>query len=450
MKKRVSIIIRTKNEERWILSCLEKIYSQTIKNIEVIIVDNFSKDKTIEKIKRFPVKIIKIKKFLPGQAINLGIEKSSGEIIVCLSAHCLPVNEKWLSNLIKPLKSQKIAGVYGRQQPMPYSSNLDKRDLITIFGLDKKIQKKDPFFHNANSAFRRSLWKKIPFDNKATNIEDRIWGKKVISRGLKIFYEPKASVFHWHGVHQDQDSNRASNVVGIIESMDTDLYKTDPQKIENLNTIAILPIKGKNLSFNKKNLIEFSIKNLKKSIFIKKIFLSTDSIHTAKLAKKYHIGLIKRTKKFSKKNSDLLTVCKYALEKLENKTEFPDLIIILTEQYPFRETGLFDNMIKKLVREGLDIVIASKKISGGLWLKNKSEKHRMIVDGLVPNKLRKENAMRTSIGLGCVIRPKNLRHEYLYNGKIGFYEVKDPLSFISIRQNSINNLSDRISKLFNK
>ena len=132
MKKKISIIIRTKNEERWILPCLEKVYSQTLKNIEVIIVDNHSKDKTIEKIKKFPVKIVKIKKFLPGKAINLGIKKSNGEIIVCLSAHCLPVDNKWLENLIKPLKYKKVAGVYGRQQPMPYSTDLDKRDLIAI------------------------------------------------------------------------------------------------------------------------------------------------------------------------------------------------------------------------------------------------------------------------------------------------------------------------------
>ena len=92
--KKVSIIIRTKNEERWILSCLEKIFSQSYPNLEVIIVDNYSIDKTIKKISKFPVKIIKIKKFLPGKAINLGIKKSKGDIIVCLSAHCLPVDKK--------------------------------------------------------------------------------------------------------------------------------------------------------------------------------------------------------------------------------------------------------------------------------------------------------------------------------------------------------------------
>ena len=40
-------------------------------------------------------------------------------------------------------------------------SNLDKRDLLNTFGLDKKIQKKDSFFHNANSAFLKSFWLKV-------------------------------------------------------------------------------------------------------------------------------------------------------------------------------------------------------------------------------------------------------------------------------------------------
>ena len=71
----------------------------------------------------------------------------------------------------------EVAGVYGRQQPMSFSSDNDKRDLVTVFGLDKKTQKKDPFFHNANSMFRRDIWNEIPFDEEVTNIEDRVWGK---------------------------------------------------------------------------------------------------------------------------------------------------------------------------------------------------------------------------------------------------------------------------------
>ena len=41
-KPLVSIIIRTKNEERWIHSCLKAVFKQEYKNFEVIIADNNS------------------------------------------------------------------------------------------------------------------------------------------------------------------------------------------------------------------------------------------------------------------------------------------------------------------------------------------------------------------------------------------------------------------------
>ena len=50
-KPKVSIIIRTKNEERWISSCLRAVLDQSYKDFEIIIVDNNSNDKTVEKAK---------------------------------------------------------------------------------------------------------------------------------------------------------------------------------------------------------------------------------------------------------------------------------------------------------------------------------------------------------------------------------------------------------------
>ena len=141
----VSIIVRTKNEEKYIKHCLEKIKQQKFKNLEVIIVDNYSTDLTIKKALQFTKKIIKIKNFTPGKAINEGVKVAKGNIIVVLSAHCVPVTNNWLNNLIKDLKDKKVAGVYGRQEPMKYTSDIDKRDLLTIFGLDKKVQIKEKF-----------------------------------------------------------------------------------------------------------------------------------------------------------------------------------------------------------------------------------------------------------------------------------------------------------------
>ena len=61
------IIIRTKNEDRWLKATLKKIFSQKYKNFLVAIVDNNSTDRTIEIAKRYKTKIFKIKNlFLKG------------------------------------------------------------------------------------------------------------------------------------------------------------------------------------------------------------------------------------------------------------------------------------------------------------------------------------------------------------------------------------------------
>ena len=145
MKKKISIIIRTKNEEDWIYPCLKSIFKQRYNNFEIIIVDNYSSDQTVNIAKKLGVKkIIKIKKYLPGKALNLGIKNSSGDYIVCISAHCIVKSNDWLDKLISSFDNDsKIVGVYGRQLPLPFTSPDDSRDMIMLFGKESRVQKKD-------------------------------------------------------------------------------------------------------------------------------------------------------------------------------------------------------------------------------------------------------------------------------------------------------------------
>ena len=108
----------------------------------------------------------------------MGIKASKGQYIVILSAHCLPINNNWLSDLFEEINSDpKLAGVYGKQVPMDFSSDEDKRDLLIVFGEDERIQIKDSFFHNANSIIKRNVWEEINFDEEVENIEDNL-GRK--------------------------------------------------------------------------------------------------------------------------------------------------------------------------------------------------------------------------------------------------------------------------------
>ena len=376
MKKiteKISIIIRTKNEERWIEQCLKKIFDQNYDNFEVILVDNNSKDKTLEKANKFPITVVKINKFLPGKAINLGIRKSRGKIIVCISAHCIPINNNWLKKIVYALKDPKVAGVYGRQKPLSYSSDFDKRDLINLFGPEKKIQKKDTFFHNANSAFKKKLWNKIPFDEKTKHIEDRIWGNEVINKGYKIIYEPDAPVYHWHGINQDMDPGRCKKIVNILETLNQDFKSNILENDINPNCVAIIPLRGETLHIdNKISLLDVTVSQLKKSKLIKNIYLATDNKKSKKIALEANIKVpFLRPKNLSDTFIDIKSVLTFFLDRLEKKKPV-DIVVVATENFPLRNYNIFDKMINKLIKNNLDTVIACKEEKGSIFIKKKT------------------------------------------------------------------------------
>lgn len=215
----VSVIIRTRNEAGGIERCLRAVQLQRDITPEIVIVDNASVDGTLEIARRFGCRIVNIPEnlFSYGLAINQGIRAASGSYLAILSAHCIPVNDLWLLRLVSHLRSPRVAGVYGRQEPLPDSTDFDKRDLWTTFGLDRKVQRRDYFFHNANSAIRRDVWEQYPFNETIAGVEDRAWAKQVLTAGYTIVYEPEASVYHPHGIHQGRDERRAARVVRVIE-----------------------------------------------------------------------------------------------------------------------------------------------------------------------------------------------------------------------------------------
>lgn len=222
----ISIVIRAKNEARWIRRCLTSVSLQDASGVEVILVDNDSTDDTLNIAQSFGAKILKLsdQKFSFGRALNIGFSKAQGDLVVSLSAHCVPLSNRWLDCLTMNFIRPSVAAVYGRQEPLPDSEDFDKRDLWTTFGIERRIQRKDFFFHNANSAIRRSVWKRLPFDENLSGVEDRDWAKKILAMGYEIAYEPLASVSHYHGIHQGRNIERCTRVVKVIEF----IHQRDP------------------------------------------------------------------------------------------------------------------------------------------------------------------------------------------------------------------------------
>ena len=432
-KTNVSIIIRSYNEERWIGACLEAVFKQDYQDFEVIVVDNNSTDQTVTKAKKFPVRVISIDKFFPGLAINLGIKGSQGRFIVCLSAHCIPVDNKWLSKFLEAFDDDRVAGVYGRQEPMSFTPDSDKRDLITVFGLDRKVQSKDSFFHNANSMIRRDVWEKIPFDEKTTNIEDRLWGQEVLKAGYQIVYEPEASVFHYHGIHHNQNPERCTNVVKILENLSNgEGYQFNHLDLNSLNVIALIAVRGDVLYLHGKPLIEYTIQSAKDSKYIKQIIVSTDSKHYAELAKERGALIpFMREKSLSDEHVDLEHVYQYSINELEKKGIIPDIVVLMEITFPFRPRGFIDQLILLLVKEGLDSVVAAKPEFGSCWVKE-NETIKRVDAGFIPRKF-KDPVFIGIKGLGCATYPMFLREGRLLGERVGIIEVSNPYSPVEVR-----------------
>ncbi len=444
----VSIIIRTKNEERWIQQVLNAVFNQDHKDFEVIIVDNNSTDKTVEKAKKFNVKVVTVDKYLPGKAINLGIKASKGEYIAILSGHCIPISNKWLSNLLRNFKDKDVAGVYGRQEPMSFTSDSDKRDLLIAFGLDKKVQTKDSFFHNANSMIRRDVWGKHPFNESIVNIEDRVWAKRILEKGYKIVYEPGASVYHYHGIHQDGDKERCAGVINILRSID--LVKTEDKnqakKVEEANVAAFILSKGKPECLGNKFLIEYTINHAKNSKYIKEVFVFTNNNETKKIAEK--LGAKVPFLRKSSENESLDEVLKDSLEKIESQNFFPDLIAVMWPTFPFREKGYIDKMIYELVISGLDSIISVRRLFETCWREEGENNYVRLDSGNIARKLHKKIYIGLD-GLGYVTYPDRIRRGKAYGAyskEVGVVEVYNPISAIKVRDKKDALFAESIAK----
>ena len=268
--KKVSIIIRGKNESRWLKILLKELQKQTFKNFEIIFCDNNSEDNTIDILKKYRIKkIINIKKYLPGHALNKAIDICDGNYIAVLSSHCIPVSKNWIKEYLNFFeKNINLVAAYGKQVPLPGTNYQNLIDLDIIFKNQEIFYEKDPYLNNANSFYKSEYLRKFKFDPKLTNIEDRHWAVKLSKMGYKIAYTGKSTVYHLHGVHQHETrSKRAQKTYKIVEKKYIKLWKKCNFLYPEFHNFALIINARRIKDFKKLNK---KIKTIKKKCIFKK------------------------------------------------------------------------------------------------------------------------------------------------------------------------------------
>jgi len=115
--EKISVIILTRNSEKYLRQCLDSIFMQTYSNYNVTIIDSYSTDKTHRILSRYidkdNYKIITHEKDISvGLARKIGCEHATGEILAYIDSDVELPYPEWLENMHKPfIEYPDIAGV---------------------------------------------------------------------------------------------------------------------------------------------------------------------------------------------------------------------------------------------------------------------------------------------------------------------------------------------------
>ena len=171
-----SIIIPVYNVEKYIDSCLKSVMNQTFKDYEVIVVNDGTKDNSMDIVKKYDVKVIEQKNQGLSAARNTGVKHAKGDYLIFLDS-----DDSWNKDLLKELsKSIKNSpDVVRFQIQETYENSDDVKPFNEQSFEDKngveafKIISSYHFIENAWCyAIRRDYYKKNKFTFKVGTIHE--------------------------------------------------------------------------------------------------------------------------------------------------------------------------------------------------------------------------------------------------------------------------------------
>jgi hypothetical protein len=183
----VSVVIRNRNESRYLRQVLTALRHQTVRPREIVVVDNDSTDESVATALELGATVVPLARdaFSYGRALNVGMRAATGEVCVILSAHALPLGPGFLESCAAAFHDAGTAAVrcvhVGKQVDLLRwcdAEMLDGRSSV------EEIVSRGPLANGC--AVRRSTWEVVPFDEAIEAAEEKVWAAEVLARGYRI------------------------------------------------------------------------------------------------------------------------------------------------------------------------------------------------------------------------------------------------------------------------
>lgn len=196
---KVSIIVATLNNELTIDECLKAIFELNYPKdfLEVIVVDGYSKDATVQIAQKYPVKVVSAPLNAPA-AYNYALKMVSNNVLGFIDSDA-KVEKEWLNKLVTHLGDPQVAGVSGgietwnTENPWARSIGYDLKNRYA------RLKKYVVRVATMNLLMKKSVIEEVGgFDENLPSQYDTDLGFRITSRGYKILFEPSAKCYHFN------------------------------------------------------------------------------------------------------------------------------------------------------------------------------------------------------------------------------------------------------------
>lgn len=210
---KITVIVRTYNEEKHLGELLSKLEQQTYSNHEVLVVDSESTDSTRNIALAHGARVVSIRKsdFNYSYASNVGVKHATGDVVCFLSGHSVPVDDTYLAGIAAVFDDSRVGGCYGDVVALPDGSWVEKiynrlgylKNKLRGGNIGSELEREihPGIFSCSNAAARRKLLLKHPFvEDLGEGGEDVEAAYRMIQDGYAIARVPNLLVMHSHGV----------------------------------------------------------------------------------------------------------------------------------------------------------------------------------------------------------------------------------------------------------
>lgn len=224
-----SVIIPTLEAGDLLEPLIENLRRQTCIPDEIIVIDSSSTDGTPDMAVRLGCKLLTTPResFNHGKTRNSAALTATGEVLVFLTQDALPVNDRFIEELLKPLRNG-IAAAFARQVAHPGSRpteafarsfNYPPQSSVRTGNDLQELGIRTYFFSNVASAIRADIFLEMGMfpDNVIMN-EDMLFCSTLIKGGHAVMYAAEAQVFHSHDYSILQTFQRYFDI-GVFYSM---------------------------------------------------------------------------------------------------------------------------------------------------------------------------------------------------------------------------------------